>query len=782
MRFEGRAWVVAGVLAGQVRLVAEDGEMAAVLLSFLFAAEDFAVLGAAVPRRVGARSLLDGLPARVRERALAWERHVREVETGSADGAGAGVVRAGYDLEAFTLGQREEAKAAELTAAGMPTSAVTVRRMRARYRENGVWGLVDGRVTRTRSALGQADERVLAAITAVLEEQRERSDGTLGRLRVYAERLLAERHGPGVVELPSPAVFARLVRALDEGEKVLDGARQRRWRSARPAPPFTTVVSLAPGELVMLDSTVLDVMAVLDDGLTERCELTIALDVATRSICACVVRPRGTRAVDAAVLLAQMMVPAPMRPGWPEALAMQQSAIPYQRLLDIDRRLEGAAARPVICPQTVVVDHGKVFVSDAFTAACAVLGVSLQPAPPGNPSAKGHVERTFSSVNTLFAQYVAGYTGSDVTRRGVAVEDEAVWSIAQLRELFEEWVISGWQSRPHEGLRHPLMPRQALSPNEMWAALIAVSGHVPVPLGREDYIELMPSRRQKINDYGIRIGYRTYDDAALNPYRGRTSNAPDGLWEIHADPHSPERVWVRLPEGWADVPWIHRTLISSPFTDFTWQHVKQTVAQRGSRAVHEHDIALALRELLLRAGAGTGSRRERKVAARARAQAATGHGPAQASGTRGDGRAGLLRGQEAGKRTDEAEECGRPDAGDAGERAKEADVQDRPGAGDGAGGNAAGRRSRRRQRTLGASAPAQRGPGEDARAPEKGPGTSGRGPDLGEAASGEKSAPHEPPADTGDTRPAPPDPCGTGPAGKKPAVTVYDPLQEASQW
>jgi hypothetical protein len=70
------------------------------------------------------------------------------------------------------------------------------------------------------------------------------------------------------------------------------------------------------------------------------------------------------------------------------------------------------------------------------------------------------------------------------------------------------------------------------------------------------------------------------------------------------------------------VPWIHRTLVSAPFTDFTWQHVRSTVAQRGSRVQHEHDLALALRELLERAAAGHGSRRDKVVAARARAHAA----------------------------------------------------------------------------------------------------------------------------------------------------------------
>ncbi|MZE52470.1 DDE-type integrase/transposase/recombinase [Streptomyces sp. SID5770] len=632
MRFAERTWTVAALGDGQVRLVAEDGAVAAVLLSLLFADAGFEVLDAPGVSRVPPLGLLQSLPEAVRERALAWERHVREVETGQPGEPGdAGTRRAEYDPQTRTLAQREKAKAAELSAAGMPTSAVTVRRMRARYRQDGVWGLVDHRATRPRTALGRADERVVTALREVLETGRERSSGTLGRLRVYTERLLAEQYGEGVVRLPSGATFNRLVHALADRRGLLGSARQRRWRSARPAPPFVPTTVLAPGELVMMDSTVLDAFVVLDDGVVERPELTIALDVATRTICAAVLRAKGTRSVDAALLLAQMMVPAPMRPGWAEALAMEHSVVPYERLLSVDARLEGAAARPVITPKTIVVDQGKVFVSSSFIAACGSLGISVQPAPPGNGPAKGHVERTFSSINTLFVQHVAGYTGSHTGERGQDAEGEAVWTLAQLDDLLQEWIICGWQEREHDGLRHPMMPRCALSPNEMWAALVAVCGYVPVPLGREDYIELMPVKRQKINDYGIRIDYRTYDHKVLNPYRGELSPTADGLWEIHYNPHAPGQIWVRLPKpdqsrgyGWEAVPWIHHTLVSAPFTDFTWQHVKRTVVRRADRAQHEHDLALALRDLLERAAAGHGTRREKVVAARARAAATDG--------------------------------------------------------------------------------------------------------------------------------------------------------------
>ncbi|MFI2437354.1 hypothetical protein [Streptomyces sp. NPDC018693] len=97
-------------------------------------------------------------------------------------------------------------------------------------------------------------------------------------------------------------------------------------------------------------------MAVLDDGVVARPELTIAVDVATRTICAALLGPAGTKGVDAAVLLARMLVPEPMRPGWSQTLAMSDSILPQQRLMAVDARLEKAAAKPVIVPDTIVID------------------------------------------------------------------------------------------------------------------------------------------------------------------------------------------------------------------------------------------------------------------------------------------------------------------------------------------------------------------------------------------------------------------------------------------
>ncbi|QNA73116.1 transposase family protein [Streptomyces sp. So13.3] len=356
---------------------------------------------------------------------------------------------------------------------------------------------------------GHADERLVAVVAEVLAAQENLSTGTRSRVMRQVERLVAERYGQGVVEIPSRATFYRLIKELDEGKHSFGAATTRRSQGRRPQEPFTPTMAVRPGEIVQIDTTPLDVLAVLDDGVTGRVELSIAVDVASRTICAAVLRPAGTKAVDAALLLARTLVPEPMRPGWADALRMSASLIPHARLMSIDARLEHAAAKPVIVPDTIVIDHGKVFVSDTFTAACRTLGISVQPARPATPTDKGIVERTFSSINTLFCQHVAGYVGSNVTQRGRDVE--AVWTLRELSELFEEWLVACWQSRPHDGLRSPFLPNKALSPNEVYALLVTRAGHLPVCLTGDDYIELLPVEWRKINDYGIVMDYRTYD-------------------------------------------------------------------------------------------------------------------------------------------------------------------------------------------------------------------------------------------------------------------------------
>ncbi|MFD3328681.1 Mu transposase C-terminal domain-containing protein [Streptomyces sp. NPDC058701] len=319
--------------------------------------------------------------------------------------------------------------------------------------------------------------------------------------------------------------------------------------------------------------------------------------------------------MDASLLLVRMLVPEPMWPGWSASLRMAASRLPHRQMLGIDARMEQVAAKPVIVPDTVVMDGGKVFISDTFLRACERLGISVQRARPRTPTDKAIVEATFSAINTLFAQHLAGYTGRDVTRRGERVEQAAVWTIPELQDLLEEWLLAGWQMRPHDALRDPFRPGKAMSPNDKYASLVAAAGYLPLVLRGQDYLELLPVAWRAINDYGIRIGHRTYDAPELGPWRRQHSGhtAKKGLWEVHYDPYDLARVFVRTTGGWITTPWVHLPLVNAPFADFTWDHARRLAAAAGLDDANEADVARVLDALLTRAENGPDIRTARVI-------------------------------------------------------------------------------------------------------------------------------------------------------------------------
>ncbi|MHA6756978.1 Mu transposase C-terminal domain-containing protein [Streptacidiphilus sp. PAMC 29251] len=617
-------------LSGTLVRLAEEfrrGPDLAVHLSDLQADASFSIVGARGRAKLPASGLLDELPTHLVEEALWWERHVLEVIYGVGPDALPGAsARPGYDPLGTTLTQREAAKARELADAGHQVSVSRVKRQRQRYEAGGVRALVDRRLTKPASPAGRVDERVVAAMREAIAETAEASSRTAGHALWRTEQILASWHGPGAVAMPSRTTSYRLFARLSDTHTT-GSARTRRSLAGRPEAPFGALAVDAPGEIVQIDSTPLDVLVLLDSGVIGRLELTGMIDVATRTVTAAVLSPT-TKSVDASVLLARTVTPEPMRPGWIEALSMAHSVLPHRRLMAIDERLEHAAAKPVIVPDTIVCDLGKVFISHNFRASCRFLGITFQPVHPASGAEKPHIERMFSSVGTLFSQFVAGYTGSSVERRGYQVEDQPLWSQLELQALLDEWLIL-WQNRPHDGLRDPLAPGRAFTPNEKYAALVEAAGYVPIALGPEDYIELLPATWRAINAYGVRIGRRTYDAAALNPWRGQPSGVTHkrNLWEVHHDPYDVSRVWVREPRGgWINVPWRHLQRAPIPFGDLAWDHARANTPPGAT----EEQIADAVQDLLRRAAAGPGqtpqegpaaSKRERRVAARTKATA-----------------------------------------------------------------------------------------------------------------------------------------------------------------
>lgn len=582
------------------------GELSAVLLGYLLTAPGFQPLDAAPRRRVPQDGRLAALDTAEQQRVRWLEGHLIELETGRHPER---PPREAYDPSVHNIEEREQAKLAEFATAGHRVTRRHLQRLRRAYRDEGLLGLADQRKLRALTPGSGTDPRVIDAIDRMLANPAGQS--TVARSVTFTdlENRLTDEHGPDAVPVPGKRTLYRLMARMDRGRHNFDSEASRRVSVNRPHRPFTPVTALRPGQNVPIDSNKLDIMCRYSDGVIRRAELTMAVDVATRSIPSGIIAPT-TKAVDAAAVLARMLVPEPMRPGWPEILNHAHSVIPHERLLSIDERFANAAAKPVIIPETINCDRGKVYLSETFLRACTALGISVQPARPYTSTDKAIVERTFLSINTLFCQHVAGYTGRDTTRRGPDVAKKAIWTVAQLQELFDEWVVACWQNRPHEGLNHTWGEGRDLSPNEMFAACVGLSGYVPLPLTGDDYLELLPRVLRTVNDYGLTIGNRTYDRKDLNPYRRENSGLRGGntkQWEVHYDPYDITVVWLRdhRANKWITVPWVYRSLAGQPFGLALWEHVRRITMERTGPRPAEADIARNVADLLRRA-AGQG--------------------------------------------------------------------------------------------------------------------------------------------------------------------------------
>ena len=173
--------VVISVTGTQVRVADEEGTVRTVTAAELAADPLFEIAAAALAGGRRPEIGLDGLPAAAVEEASWWEAHIAEVVYGLQPDAPPGTrPRPPYDPERTSLTERERAKAAELSAAGRPVPASTVKHRRQRWEAHGLAGLVDRRAARRMRPAGRVDERVADAMRQAIGEAAGASSRTAG--------------------------------------------------------------------------------------------------------------------------------------------------------------------------------------------------------------------------------------------------------------------------------------------------------------------------------------------------------------------------------------------------------------------------------------------------------------------------------------------------------------------------------------------------------------------------------------------------------------------------
>ncbi|QDN61418.1 transposase family protein [Streptomyces sp. RLB3-17] len=549
------------------------------------------------------------------------QEHLLEMTTGFRSGdpqdASPGEPRPEYAPD-VSLAQRVQSKAREL---GYSEQQVW-RRLR-KWRDEGPWGLVDRRSHRPSDPLAGADPRLIDAIVTQYQvTEADDSTGSLNRLRRRVERRLVDAHGPGTVKMPVLKTFNRYVAALLPGRYTTGPATTRQSVANRPGGHYRPITAGRPGELVMIDTSWLDVRAYDPvEDVVFSVDLTIAIDVCTRSLLGWRLVPKGTKGVDAGLVIADAMMPEPMRPGWPECLRHRILRLPCEPLLAQDERFAAAAARPVVFPERIVIDHGKAFASQAVKNVCRRYGITIQDTRKYRPTDKPQVESAFKTIRSQFSEHIAGYKGNHVVHRGRDVDATARWTIEDLEEFFAEYVVAVYQRRRHTGLVLPGFPEISLSPNDAYRLAVHRCGFIAAPRDPNLFLELLPIHWCGIHDRRIQKDYLHYSAPITGTYNGSKSPYAHagGAWPVRYDPRDMTQVYLHDPYtgDWHTLRWTHALTGLEPFTDITLRQVKQELRERGRDPQDQEAVLDALLDLQNRTDAAEASTaRSRRARAR----------------------------------------------------------------------------------------------------------------------------------------------------------------------
>ncbi|MFJ2217753.1 transposase [Streptomyces sp. NPDC101062] len=557
--------------------------------------------------------------------------HLREVATGYRSGS-AELARPGEPREQYTPGtslmERYAAKAEELGIA-----VRTLRKWMRRFEENDVAGLLPERRRRSDGVMAKLDPRWKEMCLTVLEDQVDASNVTKQLTLRRVKARLDREYGEDAVPVPSGSAAYRALDEIARGKGYFGAsAKSRRSIANRPTVSYGRLRSSRPGEYVLLDTTRLDVFAM--EPVTLRwvqIEMTIAMDLFTRCVTGMRLSPVSTKSVDVAAVLFETVQPRRMPAHWPAQAAWPYHGLPATVVVDADQVEGPAFTGPGLLPDTIVVDHGKVYVSEHVTSACARLGVSIQPARPYMPTDKAACERFFRSLREGLLEALPGYKGPDVFSRGADPEGEAFFYMGELDAIVREWIGTVYHRKAHDSLIDPRLPGVRMSPLQRFAHGVARAGRIELPRDAQLGLELLPVVWRTIQHYGVEIDTLRYSGPIVEKYMNRTSGfkrpgdfygaRKGGRWPFSVDPDDLRRIYFRDPEDstWHTLHWEHAPDLDLPLSADALAYAKALAAAKDGPP----DVGAALSGLLEAWNMGLAENRtERRIALRTAAERA----------------------------------------------------------------------------------------------------------------------------------------------------------------
>jgi transposase InsO family protein len=518
-----------------------------------------------------------------RDALLERAAQIREVLTGyrsgSAEMATEGEPRPLYAPDR-PLYERYADKAAELG-----VTRRTVQRWVRGFQRRGEAGLVTGDQLSSRQDTKVDDRWAETALEVMAEHTAESKPSRTLVIERTRARVIA-RFGPDVVTQPSRATAFRLLEELERRHPLFRlSTKRNRDIAERSKQVYGKLRPTRPGEYLLMDTTRLDVFAF--DPFTLKwvqAELTVSMDWYDRCISGLRLTPVSTKAVDAAAVLYQSFRPRPAGAHWPRHAVWPEHGVPRTVLIDV-KQFEGPGlVGPPVVPETIVVDHGKIYVSEHLTSVCARMGISIQPARLRTGRDKGPVERFFRTLREDLLQALPGYKGADIFSRGEKPEGDAFFFLDELEAIIREWVATVYHHRPHANLIDPGLPKMRMSPAAMFEHGLARAGYIEAP--RDPYLgyEFLATKWRTIQHYGVEIESRRYSGPILreygdraSPYRGPLKNR----WPFQVDPDDVTRIYFRDLDGrWHTLTWEHAPSLEMPLSEDALAFARKLAASK----------------------------------------------------------------------------------------------------------------------------------------------------------------------------------------------------------
>ena len=476
------------------------------------------------------------------------------------------------------------------------------------FEEHGLRGLIDGRALRKVQDFGVIDVRYRQAADEVFGQ----FDGEISAVnqqeiqrRIYA---LLRQRGQSDVQVPDrlESDFLRhYYRRLGKG------TRAHRSRSLRKIATTSSAALHHPGycasDVTRADNLVTDEYT----GKPISVEICTIISVPTRVVVALRVFPRSVTSFELGLVLYDAMRPFSMVAadgaiddwrwcGVPTGLEMSAPQCP--RHVKEDEGPLGVHYIPAVTPVEMHTDHGSTYISDQFRTLLQQFGITLSLTRGGRPTDNPHIERFHETLQRAYQQ-LPGYKGRNVSERGSIVgvqADEPLLTARQLEAYLRAFVAVDYHRRPHTGLIWPGTEEQALTPLEMFDAMLASTGRLHYPQHPDLIYQFLPIRWLTIRHAGIEYKNMAYDAEVLDEFRDCRAGAfrdKDAAAPFHYDPRDTTRLWFRHPETDRihEIPWRGRHLLYAPMVEIVRD---QALAQIRRRAGRRHSAKVSMLELI----------------------------------------------------------------------------------------------------------------------------------------------------------------------------------------